>query len=87
MLLELFNFCHFFSEAHLCQGKYLTWIDKVSLRIQQDAQRLHVVVKIFKDCCAFTQDAVSRKNCPLLVQQQRHVVISVARCEEHPEDR
>lgn len=61
----------------------LTWVDEVGLRVQQDLQRLHVVVQILEHSRAFAQDAVSRENCLLLIQQQCHVVVSVARREQH----
>lgn len=61
----------------------LTWVDEVGLRVQQDLQRLHVVVEILEHGRAFAQDAVSRENCPFLIQQQRHVVVGVARREQH----
>lgn len=61
----------------------LTWVDEVSLRVQQDLQRLHVVVEILKHGRALTQDAVPGEERLLLLQQQRHVVISVAGGEQH----
>lgn len=42
-----------------CNHMRLTWVDKVSLRVQQGPQRLHVVKEILKDSRAFAQDAVS----------------------------
>lgn len=61
----------------------LTRVDEVGLRVQQDLQRLHVVVEILEHGRAFAQDAVSREERPLLLQQQGHVVVSVARSEQH----
>lgn len=61
----------------------LTRVDEVSLRVQQDLQRLHVVVQILKHGRALTQDAISREERPFLLQQQGHVVVSVARGEQH----
>lgn len=61
----------------------LTRVDEVSLRVQQDLQRLHVVVQILEHGRALAQDAISREERPLLLQQQGHVVVSVARGEQH----
>lgn len=61
----------------------LTRVDEVGLRVQQDVQRLHVVVEILEHSRAFAQDAVSGEERPLLLQQQGHVVVSVARREQH----
>lgn len=72
---------------HIYHIMCLTWVDKVGLRVQQNPQRLHVLVEILEDSRAFAQDAVSRKECPLFVQQQRHVVVSVAGCEQHSGNR
>lgn len=72
---------------HIYHVMCLTWVDNVCLKVQQNPQRLHVVVEILKDSRAFAQDAVSRKECPLFVQQQRHVVVSVAGCEHHSGNR
>lgn len=78
-----FFFIYFFFEMHIYYVMCLTWVDKVSLRVQQDPQRLHVVIEILEDSRAFAQDAVSGKERPLFIQQQCHVVVSVARCEQH----
>lgn len=61
----------------------LTRINEVGLRVQQDIQRLHVVIEILKHSRALTQDAVSWEERPLLLQQQGHVVVRVARREQH----
>lgn len=61
----------------------LTRVDEVGLRVQQDVQRFHVIVEILEHGRALAQDAVSREDRLLLLQQQGHVVISVARGKQH----
>lgn len=56
----------------------LTRVDEVGPRIQQDLQRFHVVVEILEHGRAFTQDAVTGEKRLLLLQQQGHVVVSMA---------
>lgn len=85
--MKIYIFCNFFFVMHIHHVMCLTWVDKVGLRVQQDPQRLHVIVEILEDSRAFAQDAVSGKECPLFFQQQRHVVVSMARCEQHSGNR
>lgn len=65
----------------------LTGVNKVGLRVQQDLQRFHVVVEILEHGGAFAQDAVSREERSLLLQQQGHVVVRVARREQHSDEK
>lgn len=60
-----------------------TRVDEFSLGVQQNLQGSHVVVEILKHGRAFAQDAVSREESLLLLQQQGHVVVCVARGEQH----
>lgn len=62
---------------------FLTGVDELSLRVLQNLQGFHVVIEVLKHSSSFTQDAVSREQCLLLLQQQGHVVIGVARREQH----
>lgn len=64
-----------------------TGVDEVGLRVQQDPQRPHIIVEILEHGRALAQDAVSRENGVLLLQQQGHVVIGVARSGQHSEGR
>lgn len=63
--------------------RVLTRVDDVGLRVQQHLQGPHVVVEVLEHGRALAQDAVSGEERPLLLQQQRHVVVRVARCEQH----
>lgn len=69
------------TQVYLCA--LLTGVDELSLRVLQNLQGFHVVIQVLKHSGSFTQDAVSREQRLLLLQQQGHVVIGVARCEEH----
>lgn len=71
------------THTHVYQCDFLTGVDELSLRVLQNLQGFHVVIEVLKHSSAFTQDAVSREQSLLLLQQQGHVVIGVARREEH----
>ena len=61
----------------------LTGVYAVGLGEQQDVQRVHVVEQILEHGGALSQDAVSREQRALLLQQQSHVVVRVTRGEQH----
>lgn len=62
---------------------FLTGVDELGLRVLQNLQGFHVVIEVLKHGGSFPQDAVSREERLLLLQQQGHVVVGVAGCEEH----
>lgn len=77
------NALHLHGDKHGSNSDSLTGVNELSLSVLQNLQGFHVVIEVLKHSSSFAQDAVSREERLLLLQQQGHVVIGVAWCEEH----